>query len=186
MHRLSAIVLALAVIIGPTGSLRAATEELQRAVLRPEFWTAQRLSVADRRHITEGMIQYWRGVSDRIPRLPPAERRWVEGELRTTDPARLAAAFNRKEGALYMAADAVEFCLAAYEALAKQVGSGSKSEALAWVHSLRCYSSASDLPIHLFKGGVITAVRNDGEVKMQLFSVWTRVSLRALESALLE
>lgn len=166
--------------------LRAATEELQRAVLRPEHWTAQRLNVADRKYIAERLVIYWRALSDRIPRLPPAERRWIEGELNTTDSSRLAAALNRKEGALYMAADAAEFCLTAYEALSKRIGIGKTDEALAWVHSLRCYSSTNDLPIHLFKAGLITTPRWDAEIKLELFSIWSQMSLKAIESTLLE
>jgi hypothetical protein len=133
-----------------------------------------------------GLEAYWRDITNRIPRLSPAEKEWVEGEFRSTDSARLVSAMGKREGALYLALDASEFCASAYAAVVRAVGRGATPEALAWVHSLRCYASTDDLPQHLFRAGLISRPRNDAEIKMQMFSIWSQVTLGAIETALTE
>lgn len=164
----------------------AGSEAMQRAALPEGAWQPGPLPPTKRRQMALGLEAYWKDVADRIPRLSPAEKEWIEEELKTTDMTRLISAMNKREGALHMALDATEFCRNAYSAVVKTVGRGATVEALSWVHSLRCYASTSDLPQHLYRAGLISQPRNDAEIKMQLFSIWSQVTLRAIETALTE
>lgn len=183
---LSVRCLLVAMILVAPSAVSAGTEALQRAALPEGAWQPGPLPVAKRRQMAVGLEAYWRDVTNRIPRLTPAEKAWVEGEFSSTDSARLVSAMGKREGALHLALDTSEFCLNAYSAVIKTVGRGATAEALAWVHSLRCYTSTGDLPQHLYRAGLISQPRNDAEIKMQLFSIWPQVTLRAIETALTE
>jgi hypothetical protein len=178
-----AVVLILA---GFAISASAATEELQRKAMPSEFWSGKTMTVEARREFAVGVLDYWKAVSERIPRLSPKERDWIKTELSTSDTARFVAAMNRKEGALYLAADAVDFCVKSYREIIPLLGKDSRSEALAWVNSMRCYASTDELRIHFYKAGLISEPRVDKEIKMQMFSIWWQSSLRAIEGCLSE
>lgn len=179
----SVCALALAVAAMP---VFAATMELQRKAMPSGFWSSAPKSPEARREFAVGLLDYWKAVSERIPRLPPKELEWIRQELSTSDPLRLTAALNRKEGSLYMAADTVDFCVDVYRSLIPALAKGGRVEALAWVHSLRCYSSTADLPDQLYRAGLISQSRSDQEIKMQFFSIWQQGTLRAIESSLAE
>jgi hypothetical protein len=164
----------------------AATEELQRTATPKELWTSSSMNADARREFAVSLLDYWKAVSERIPRLSPKELDWIKQELSTSDSARLAAAMNRKEGALYLAADAAEFCVRKYREIIPTLAKGGRTEALAWVNSMRCYASTNDLPIHLYKAGLISEPRSDREIKMQMFSIWWQSTLKAIESCLAE
>ncbi|WP_146140175.1 hypothetical protein [Alsobacter soli] len=127
-------------------------------------------SVQDRQALAGALARYWQSFQERVPRISPAERAWIEGETNSNSSERLAKVLNSTEWNLSELAETAENCAKAYKELATDIGANSKREALRWVRTLRCYNE--DVSERLSVVGLNPRGQLDGPFKAQMFNFW--------------
>lgn len=164
------------------------TFELQAAVTR-QIWDNGRnkneYSVEERRQLAQSFLDYWTSFDNRIPRLSPAERQWVEQELNSGSGERLTALFNRREYGIWTLQHHVPDCRKAYTELIPNIGVNPKLEALSWARSVGCYTNRR-LGEDLRLAGLQRNDRVDGPFVMQMFTIWTSAILGGVLGSVLD
>jgi hypothetical protein len=146
----------------------ASTLELATAVNKTLKWNTKVLP-SDRRVIADAQSAYWRSFSNRLPRLPPSEKAWLEKEM-NAGGERLGAVLNRKEFALWSLAMQVDTCLDTYSKLNDTIGSDREWETYFWVKTLNCYRNSEDVSTYLARAGLSNG-RYDGSFNIQMLSL---------------
>ena len=90
--------------------------------------------------------EYWADFDKKLPRLSPAELKWVEGELDTSESSRLARIMNTKEFNLWSLANVVDNCKAS---ISRLLGSQNdpalaSSEMFNWLKVANCYRESEN------------------------------------------
>jgi hypothetical protein len=103
------------------------------------------IDAAQRKVMALAIQEYWADFDKKLPRLSPAEQKWVEGELDTTESSRLSRIINTKEYQLWSLARTVDNCNAS---VLRLIGSQddpalASSEMFNWLKVANCYRDSN-------------------------------------------
>lgn len=132
----------------------ASTADLDRVVLVSIPLTQGNLTPTERRDIAEQSLAYWKSFDSRVPRISPADRKWLEKELSTTDTKRLSRAVNTPQYALSEVEFQASNCMDLFEKLVPAVGSDKFLEMYLWLKTVSCYAKADQTGQYLQQAGL--------------------------------
>lgn len=101
------------VLISLTG-VTAATKELSQNIYSVIGWENTSPSIETRRNFAVAIQEYWIEFEQRVPRLSPSEKEWIEGEL-SASGKRQSRAFESREFALRSLNKHTDVCLSNIE-----------------------------------------------------------------------
>ena len=178
MIRSTALFLATALTVAIAAeAAQAGTRELSDAVLRVIGWDEQSPNRDERLRFARAIEAYWVDFEQRVPRLSPRERDWLEAELDNTPGARLTKALNSPEYGLYWVRRRSELCLTTVRKAINAITNPElhETEMFYWLKMVNCYDGSNDTYRYLRQAGVPATNDFSYEGTDKVYAQWTNI-----------
>jgi hypothetical protein len=182
-RRCAVLVLVFGALLAANREASATTREVVDGVVRVMNGSSSARDRESRRAMALALNKYWMSFSDRLPRLSPSERAWVQGELDSGGRERLLAVLSRREGALHVLEQTVGSCLKTYGSLT--LVNDPQHETYLWVQSLNCYVNESTTSSYLQIAGLWSGPQ-DRNFDISLFNYFANFTINRILSTLLQ
>lgn len=132
-------------VVSPGTASAFTSLEIARRVYSSVTFGEIYIDAAQRKVMALAVQEYWADFDKKLPRLSPAETKWVEGELDTTESSRLSRIINTKEYQLWSLARTVDNCNAS---VLRLIGSQddpalAQTEMFNWLKVANCYRDSN-------------------------------------------
>lgn len=134
----------------------ASTLELQSAVYNLVRIDTDKMTLEKRKETALAMQEYWQHFNNRVPKLSPNEREWIESELDTTEINRINRVTNTEQYALWDIDLHLNQCLTSISNVIEAQNSIYKQEyeMFYWLFVIICYNDIDDLLYYLRKSNL--------------------------------
>jgi hypothetical protein len=130
-------------VIPPSAASAFTSLDIARRVI-PTFSEIY-IDASSRKSMALVVQEYWADFDRKLPRLSPAEQKWVEGELNTTESSRLSRIMSTKEYHLWALAGVVDNCKVVVARVINTQNDPTlaTSEMFEWLKVANCYHQSN-------------------------------------------